>query len=208
MSKDYPVSYCCSYRNGSGETVEDFLKYSNREEAFNKAKDDAKNKLWCEKVCFFDDEEIFLFTLDDWEKVSGKLEVTIKAAGITHSQHIDNFLNIPLGQIDHANHRVFLDCYNELKALWDTESTIKNVFIAMAESEYANIADFMAEHYYFNDKWAAILQNYYGEYHELDEHIMLWCQRYFGGFYRRDFSQSNMTKSLRREQQNPDETPF
>lgn len=65
MSKDYPVSYCCSYRNGSGETVEDFLKYSNREEAFNKAKDDAKNKMWCEKVCFFDDEEIFLFTLDD-----------------------------------------------------------------------------------------------------------------------------------------------
>lgn len=78
----------------------------------------------------------------------------------------------------------------------------------MAESEYANIADFMAEHCCFNDEWAAILQKYYGEYHELDEHIMLWCQRYFGGFYRRDFSQSNMTKSLRREQQNPDEIPF
>lgn len=188
MGEAYPIFYCCSHRVGSGETVEDFLKYSSREEAFNKAKDDVKNKLWCEKVCFFDDEEIFLFTLDDWEKVSGKLEVTIKAFGITHSHHIDNFLNIPLGQIDHANHKIFLDCYNELKALWDTEPSIKNTFIALAESEYANIADFMAERCYFNDEWVVILQKYYGEYCELDEHMMLWCQRYFGGFFRHDFS--------------------
>lgn len=204
MSKDYPVGYCCSYRVGSGETVEDFLQCIDREAALEKAKDDVKNKEWCEDIFITDNEENIQFTPDNFGEVSGKLEVTVKPFGITHSHHIDNFLNIPLGQIDHANHEVFLECYKELAALWNTDPTIKNAFIVMAEKEYDNIADFMAEHCNFSEQWAAILQKHYGDYNALDENIMLWCQRYFGGFYRRDFTQNDMTRSA----ENTDEVPF
>lgn len=50
MNINYPVNYCCSYRLGSGETVEDILLCRDLEAAFDKAKDDIKNKLWCESV--------------------------------------------------------------------------------------------------------------------------------------------------------------
>ena len=117
MSKDYTVGYCCSYRVGSGETVEDFLQCIGCEVALEKAKDDVKNKKWCEYIFITDDEENIKFTPDNFEEVSGKLDVTVQAFGITHSHHIDNFLTVPLGQIDHANKKVFLECFGTVSTL-------------------------------------------------------------------------------------------
>lgn len=171
-----------------GETVEDILKFVDRESALERAKDDVKNKLWCEAVYIEDQEEIFRFTLDNFERVSGKLESTVKAFGITHSRHIDDFCAIPLGQIEPANRKVFLACYDELSALWNSDRSIKNAFLILAESEYDNIADFMADHCSFGDEWAAIMRKYYGDFAPmLDAHLIDWCNKYFGGFYRRDF---------------------
>lgn len=103
MSKDYPVGYCCSYRVGSGETVEDFLQCIDREAALEKAKDDVKNKEWCEYIFITDNEENIKFTPDNFGEVSGKLEVTVKAFGITHSHHITDFLTLRLGEHNDRN---------------------------------------------------------------------------------------------------------
>ena len=83
---------------------------------------------------------------------------------------------------------MFLECYEELSKLWNTDQNIKNVFLDLAESEYDNIADFMADHCRFGAEWATIMRKYYGDFDPvLDAHMICWCQSYFDGFYRRDF---------------------
>ena len=184
---DYPVSYCCSYRLGSGETVEDFLQCIDLAAALEKAQNDVRNKPLCESVFFMDDNISVKFTLDDFEEVSGELELTNRRLGISHSYHIDDFCAIPLGQFDHANHQVFLDCYEELAALWNTDPSIKNAFLILAENDYDSIWDFIGKHCKFGSGMGTILRRYYGSFHILGDHKKLWCERYFGGFFRRDF---------------------
>lgn len=199
---DFPVNYCCSYRLGSGETVEDFLKCIDFADAFEKAKDDVKNKLWCESVFFDDEDTAIKFTLDDFDKRSGKLEMTSKNKGITHSHHVGDFCALPLGFVDHHNKQVFLDCYEELKALWDTDSSIENAFMYLAESRYENISDFMTRYCKFGKEQTAIIQKYYGDYesiitNHITEHRWMWCERYFDGkFYRKDWEKSDKSKSI------------
>lgn len=184
---DYPVSYCCSYRLGSGETVEDFLQCIDLAAALEKAQNDVRNKPLCESVFFMDDDISVKFTLDDYEEVSGKYELKARRLGISHSYHIDDFCAIPLGQIDHANRQVFLNCYKELAALWDTDPSIKNAFLVLAENDYDNIMDFIGTHCNFNNKMDVILREFYGSFRSLEDHKQGWCERYFGGFFRRDF---------------------
>lgn len=184
---EYPVSYCCSYRLGSGETVEDFLQCIDRAAALEKAQNDVRNKPLCESVFFMDDDISVKFTLDNFEEVSGKMELKNRRLGITHSYHTEDFCAFPLGQIDHANRQVFLDCFAELSALWDTDPSIKNAFLILSETDYDNIMDFIVTHCKFSGETDGILRRYYGSFHMLEDHKQCWCTRYFGGYYRRDF---------------------
>lgn len=183
MNINYPVSYCCSYRLGSGETVEDILLCCDFAAAFDKAKDDVKNKMWCESVFFFDPYMEYKFTLDNFEGRSGVFEVSENIFGTTQRRHITDFCSIPLGEIDHHNRRVFLACYKELKALWDNVSDLENDLLRLVESRYDTYDDFMAKHCKFDDEQALIIAQHYGEYayviiNSITEHRMLWRERY------------------------------
>lgn len=183
MNINYPVSYCCSYRLGSGETVEDILLCRNLEAAFDKAKDDVKNKLWCESVFFSDPYMEYSFTLDNFEGRSGVFEVSENIFGTTQRRHITDFCSIPLGEIDHHNRRVFLACYAELKAVWDTTPDLEKDVVQLVESRYDSYDDFIVKHCLFGDEQAAIISKYYGEYayviiNSITEHRMLWRERY------------------------------
>lgn len=196
-NEDYPVKYVCTSRNPSDYSLDVVcLNCIDWEAALDKAKEAVEKEYCCESVSMYDDKMKVEFMPDDMGSVSGLLEMSVPAFDIAHSHYIDNFLKVPLGQIDHGNHKVFLDCYGELSALWDTDNSIKEAFLTLAEHDYDNIVDFMNTHCDFMKEQALILEKYYGDFNILDDHFMEWCKRYFGGYFRWDFSHKDTTSSL------------
>ena len=190
---EYPIQYCCSFRDGMGAVAEDCLYCADMEAAYEKAIDDIQNKHWCESIFFADDKQAIRFRLDDFEGESGRLEITDMRSGFAHSRHVGNFAEaLPLGQIDHANKRIFTECGQELFKFWDGHKSIKDTFLSMEENDYCNIFDHIVETCKLGDSISEIVRKYYGEYERViteryAEHMMLWCREYFGGFFRYEF---------------------
>lgn len=208
MSEKFPVRYDFVYRSEMNEICAINLYCIDREAAYDRARYDVENNRLFEEIYIEDKGEEFKIKFDFIDDLSGTVEVTNKIFKVNYSYHFDNFFDIPLGQIDHANHKVFLACYDELKALWDTDPSIKNAFLNAAKKDYDNIANFIERHCNFSEKQAEIFQKHYGDFNVLDAHIMEWCRRYFGGFFRFDFTHKDMTKSFGNDSGNNDEVPF
>ena len=191
--RDFPIEYCCSYRLWSGETTEDCCYCLDIEAAYEKAKSDIKNKPLCEEIFFADHNQTIRYRLDNFESESGRLEIGDKRSGIAHSRHVGSFADaLPLGQIDHANRRIFDECGRELFKLWDKHKSIKETFLVMEDNDYCNIYDHITETCNLGDRVSEIVRRYYGEYeHTISEryaeHMTLWCRDYFGGFFLYEF---------------------
>lgn len=172
--RDFPIEYCCSYRLGSGEITEDCCYCSDIEAAYEKAKDDLKNKHWCEEIFFADHIQTIRYRLDNFESESGRLEIGDKRSGIACSRHVGSFADtlplgsfadtLPLGQIDHSNRRVFDECGRELFAFWDGHKSIKDTFLAMEDNDYCNIFDHITETLKLGDAVSEIVRRYYGDF--------------------------------------------
>ena len=191
--RDFPIEYCCSYRLGSGETTEDFYCCADIEAAYEKAKDDIKNKPLCEEIFFADHIQTIRYRLDNFESESGRLEIGDKRSGIACSRHVGSFADtLPLGQIDHSNRRVFDECGRELFAFFDGHKSIKDTFLVLEDNDYCNIFDHITETLKLGDAVSGIVRKHYGDFERViseryAEHMALWCRDYFGGFFRYEF---------------------
>ena len=99
--KDYPVDYVCSFIEPWGEPNFDCVRCKDRAAALQKAKADLKKYPYVESIEFSDDELKMTFVPDFPDISSGTITITVGEH--SWSEHVDDFFNVPIGQIDHAD---------------------------------------------------------------------------------------------------------
>lgn len=110
--KDYPVDYVCSFIEPWGEQNFDCVHCKDRAAALQKAKEDFKKYPYVESIEFSDDELKVKLVPDYPDLRNGT--ITVSFGEYSWSEHVDDFFEVPIGQIDHADKQTCIDCYNEI----------------------------------------------------------------------------------------------
>lgn len=183
---DYPVTYICRFTEPLGEHNSKSGCCIDRATALAKAKEDFQNRQFIDCIEFYDDELKMSFTPDNSVSSSGDISVTF-SDNFGWSEHVDDFFEVPIGQIDHADKQSLMRCYVEIAAVWDNYKCLKSAFLECAEKENDNIISFIHEYSDAAELVRPIIKKYYGDFDMLDQQIHLWSQMYWGGFFRKDF---------------------
>ena len=109
---DYPVEYVCSFTEPWGEPNFDCVRCVDRQAALQKAKADFKEHPYVNSIEFSDDELKITFVPDLPDLRSGT--ITVSFGEDSWSEHTEDFFDVPLGQIDHADKQTCIDCYTEI----------------------------------------------------------------------------------------------
>lgn len=109
---DYPVEYVCSFVEPWGEPNFDCVRCKDRAAALQKAKADFKEHPYVNSIEFSDDELKMTFVPDLPDLRCGT--ITVSFGEDSWSEHVDDFFDVPIGQIDHADKRTCMDCYHEI----------------------------------------------------------------------------------------------
>lgn len=184
--KDYPVTYTCRFKENSGEELSETFHFADRASALQQAKEDFKIYKFVDCIEFFDDELKFSFVPDDSIHTNGTISVMF-SDNYGWSEKVDDFFEVPIGQIDHADKQSLMQCYVEIAAVWDKFKCLKSAFLQCAESEDDNIISFIHEYSDAAEQVRPIIKKYYGDFDMLDQQLYLWTKMYWGGFYRKDF---------------------
>lgn len=182
---DYPVEYVCSFTEPWGEENFDCVHCKDRAAAIQKAKADLKKYPYVDSIEFSDDELKVKFVPDYPDLRSGKITVSFEEDSWT--EHTDDFFDVPIGQIDHADKQSLMRCYVEIARIWDNYKCLKSAFLQFAESENDNIISFIHKYSDAAELVEPIIKKYYGNFDMIDQQILLWSQMYWGGFFRKDF---------------------
>lgn len=183
---DYPVTYTCKFKETLGEERSENYHCIDRAAALKQAKDDFKKHPFIDCIEFYDDELKMSFTPDDSVHSSGIMSVMF-SDNYGWGEHIDDFFDVPIGQIDHADKQTCLRCYTEIARVWKEFDYLKNAFLRFADNENDNIISFIYEYSDAAEMVRPIIKKYYGDCDMLDQQIMLWSKMYWGGFFRKDF---------------------
>lgn len=183
---DYPVTYICRFKETWEEERSENYHCIDRAAALQQAKEDFQKRQFVDSIEFYDNELKFSFVPDDAIHSSGSISVMF-SNDYGWSEHVDNFFDVPLGQIDHADKQTCLRCYTEIARVWKEFDYLKNAFLRFADSENDNIISFIHEYSDTAELTEPIIKKYYGDFDMLDQQIMLWSQMYWGGFFRKDF---------------------
>lgn len=184
---DYPVTYICRFR----DPVEHEVRSENyhcidRAAALQQAKEDFQKRPFINCIEFYDNELKFSFVPDDTIHSSGSISV-IFSNDYGWSERVDDFFDVPIGQIDHADKQSLMRCYVEIAAVWDKYRCLKSAFLECADNENDNIISFIHEYSDVAELVRPIIKKYYGDCDMIDQQILLWSKMYWGGFFRKDF---------------------
>lgn len=183
---DYPVTYICRFRETWGEANSESYHCIDRAAALQQAKEDFQKRQFIDCIEFYDDELKMSFTPDDSVSNSGSISVMF-SNNYGWSERVDDFFDVPLGQIDHADKQTCLRCYTEIARVWKEFDYLKNAFLRFADNENDNIISFIYEYSDAAEMVRPIIKKYYGDCDMLDQQIMLWSKMYWGGLFRKDF---------------------
>lgn len=183
---DYPVTYICKFKETLGEERSENYHCIDRAAALAKAKEDFQKHPFISCIEFYDDELKMSFVPDDAIHSSGSISV-IFSDNFGWSEHVDDFFDVPLGQIDHADKQSLMRCYVEIAAVWDNYKCLKSAFLECADNENDNIISFIHKYSDVAELTEPIIKKYYGNFDMIDQQIHLWSQMYWGGFFRKDF---------------------
>lgn len=183
---NYKVKYICNFKEPLGEHNSKSGCCIDRATALAKAKEDFQNRQFIDCIEFYDDELKMSFTPDNSVSSSGDISVTF-SDNFGWSEHVDDFFEVPIGQIDHADKQTCLRCYTEIARVWKEFDYLKNAFLRFADNENDNIISFIYEYSDAAEMVRPIIKKYYGDCDMLDQQIMLWSKMYWGGFFRKDF---------------------
>lgn len=109
---DYPVEYICSFTEPWGEPNFDCVRCVDRQAALQKAKADLKKYPYIESIEFSDNELKMTFVPDLPDLRCGT--ITVSFGEDSWTEHTDDFGDVPIGQIDHADKKTCMDCYHEI----------------------------------------------------------------------------------------------
>lgn len=183
---DYPVTYTCKFKESLGEEHSENYHCIDRAAALQQAKEDFQKHKFIDSIEFYDEKLKFSFVPDDSVHTSGSISVMF-SNNYGWSEHVDDFMEVPIGQIDHADKQSLMRCYVEIAAVWDKYKCLKSAFLECAESEDDNIISFIHEYSDAAEKVRPIIKKYYGEFDMIDQQIYMWSKMYWGGFFRKDF---------------------
>lgn len=183
---DYPVTYTCKFKETLGEERSENYHCIDRAAALAKAKEDFQKHPFISCIEFYDDELKMSFVPDDAIHSSGSISV-IFSNNYGWSERVDDFFDVPLGQIDHADKQSLMRCYVEIAAVWDNYKCLKSAFLECADNENDNIISFIHRYSDAAELTEPIIKKYYGDCDMLDQQIMLWSKMYWGGFFLKDF---------------------
>lgn len=110
--KDYPVDYFCSFTEPWGEEKFESGRCVDRAAALQKAKADLEKYPYVDCVEFKDDELKMTFVPDFPDLRCGT--ITVSWGEDSWTEHVDDFGDVPLGQIDHADKQTCMDCYRKI----------------------------------------------------------------------------------------------
>lgn len=110
---DYPVTYICKFKETWGEANSESYHCIDRAAALQQAKEDFQKRPFINCIEFYDDELKMSFVPDDAIHSSGSISVMFSNNN-GWSERVDDFFDVPLGQIDHADKQTCIDCYNEI----------------------------------------------------------------------------------------------
>lgn len=185
--KDYPVTYTCKYRDpvNYDERSENY-HCIDRASALQQAKEDFNTHKFVDIIEFHDADFKFTFIPYDDKHLHGTISVMF-SDNSAWSEKVDDFFDVPIGQIDHADKQSLIRCYVEIAAVWDKYKCLKSAFLQFAESENDNIISFIHKYSDAAELVEPIIKKYYGNFDMIDQQILLWSQMYWGGFFRKDF---------------------
>lgn len=183
---DYPVTYTCKFKETLGEERSENYHCIDRAAALQQAKEDFQKRPFINCIEFYDNELKFSFVPDDTIHSSGSISV-IFSNNYGWSERVDDFFDVPLGQIDHADKQSLMRCYVEIAAVWDNYKCLKSAFLGCADNENDNIISFIHRYSDAAELTEPIIKKYYGDCDMLDQQIMLWSKMYWGGFFLKDF---------------------
>lgn len=186
-SKDYPVTYTCKYKDPLNYE-ERFENYHciDRASALQQAKEDFNTHQFVQEIEFHDDDFKFTFEPYDDKHAHGTISVMF-SDNFGWSEKVDDFFDVPIGQIDHADKQSLMRCYVEIAAVWDKYRCLKSAFLEYADNENDNIISFIHEYSDVAELVRPIIKKYYGDCDMIDQQILLWSKMYWGGFFRKDF---------------------
>lgn len=184
--KDYPVTYICRFRENSGEKLSETFHFVDRASALQQAKEDFKVYKFVDEIEFHDEDLKFTFEPYDSIHTNGTISVMF-SDNYGWSERVDDFFDVPIGQIDHADKQSLMRCYVEIAAVWDKYKCLKSAFLECAESEDDNIISFIDRYSDVAELVKPIIKKYYGEFDMIDQQIYMWSKMYWGGFFRKDF---------------------
>ena len=186
-SKDYPVTYTCKYRDPvEHDERSDNYHCIDRASALQQAKEDFNTHQFVQEIEFHDKDFKFTFIPYDDKHLHGTISVMF-SDNYGWSEKVDDFFDVPIGQIDHADKQSLIRCYYEIAEVWDNYKCLKSAFLECAENENDNIISFIQLYSDEAEKVRPIIKKYYGDCDMLDQQIMLWSKMYWGGFFLKDF---------------------
>lgn len=109
---DYPVAYFCNFTEPWGEENFESGRCVDRQTALQKAKADFKEHPYVNSIEFKDAEMQVKLVPDLPDLRCGT--ITVSFGEDSWSEHVDDFFDVPIGQIDHADKQTCMNCYAEI----------------------------------------------------------------------------------------------